>query len=355
MKASVDVLIATGGTGGHIFPALSCGDFFEKNGVKVLYLLAGSKIGELDRENVTYINSQHFEKKPVKFIKASYYLLVNFFRCLILLKKKKPCVIFATGSYAVAPVLAASICLRTPFYLLEQNVIPGIVNKYFARFAKGTFIAFEASKKYIKGNVILSGLPLRNEAKRKLTKEESRNLLGLPKEKVIVLVIGGSLGAKGMVEKIMPYVEEFHEFFFIIQTGQRNFDYFKNFVSKKKIENCLLYPFTKEIGLYYSAADIIISRAGASACMEIAFHEKPAILVPYPYSRDKHQYYNAKTLEDAGTAVIIDESNLELSLRSYLSDLSWAYKRKTVPKMFLHDPESIIFTEIRKNANCKKI
>ncbi len=355
MKASGEIIIATGGTGGHIFPALSCGDYFEKNGRRVRYLLAGSKIGSIERENVIYFSSQHFALNPLKFAKALYYLIWNFFRSIQLLLRERPCAILATGSYAVVPVIVAGVLLRIPLFLMEQNVIPGMVNRFFSRFAISTFVAFSETTEYLHGKGIHTGLPLRTEALQWLPKEESRKILGLPAERTIILVIGGSLGARGMVEKIIPQVKRNRELLFLIQTGNKNFEYFTSQLGSPKVENCILFPFIKEIGLYYSASDIVISRAGASSCMEIAFHKVPAILVPYPYSRDKHQYYNAAVLEKYGLSVVIDETELSQRLESYLTDFTWIKRGQKDFNVYLHEPASIILEEIEKYADCKKV
>ena len=347
-----DILIATGGTGGHIFPALSCGEFFEKNGKKVLYLLSGSKIGTIDKANVIYWKSYHFQKNPLQFAKALFSLKLNTIKSFLILKQKSPCAILATGSYAVVPVLIASLLLKKPFFLMEQNVIPGLVNKIFARFARANFVAFDETKKHLKGNVIVTGLPLREEAKRRYSKEEARRLLNLPEDKMVILVIGGSLGARGMVEKIVPFAGKFSEYLFITQTGARNFDYINSLVQTLNLKNCITLPFIKEMGLYYSAADIVISRAGASSCMEIVYHGKPAILVPYPYSRDKHQYYNARELEKTGNVVVIEEKDIPEKFENYLKDLSWAFKKEFAKKLSIEKAEEIIYKEIFKDAIC---
>ncbi len=351
---SFNVLIITGGTGGHIFPGLAAGDYLEFKGLHVLYLASGSKIGLINKNNVIYFKAKPFSKNPIQVFEAIFYFMSNLIEGLWVFLKVKPCVILATGSYAVVPFLILAIVLRIPFYLMEQNVLPGIVNKAFAPFSKGVFIAFKESANYLQGKVIHSGLPLRTNAKEKVPKEEARDKLNLPKDKRIVLVIGGSLGARGLVEKILPIALNQNSVHFIIQTGQRNYEYFKSHISSFSPENLTLVPFIEQIGLFYSAADLVISRAGANSCMEIVYHEKPAILVPYPYSRDKHQYENAKIVTAGGKAVLIDEKEIENKLEPYLGgklNLSGDYNSS----IFVENCEEIIYREITKYANCKKV
>ncbi len=351
MKA-YDIVIATGGTGGHIFPALSAGEYFEKEGKKVFYILAGSKIGKIDKTNVIYMNSCAFEKNPKTFIRALYYLFANTIKSFLFFVKNRPCAILATGSYAVVPTLISAIILRIPFFLMEQNVLPGLVNKLFSRFAKSTFIAFEKSKEYLKGTTILTGLPLRKEATQRLEKNESRRLINLPVDKKIILVVGGSLGAKGLVDKILPQAARFQNYQFVIQTGGKNFEYAQNQIKENNIQNVILLPFIQEMGLYYSAADLVISRAGANSCMEIAYHQKPSILVPYPYSRDKHQYVNAELLEKSGLAKVIDEKELDSILPELLANLSWSENVEVKEKIYIEEPEKKMLKEIENHAGC---
>lgn len=348
---SYNVIILTGGTGGHIFPAMALGKHFESKGLNVYYIISGSKISLPEKENTIFIRSIPFEKSPLKFIEASILFELNFFKGIILLSKIKHCVIIATGSYAVAPILLSSIVLRKPFYLMEQNVIPGVVNRIFSVFSKATFIAFEESKKYLKGNVIQVGLPIRENSRVKLPKDKAREILNLPLDKKIVLVVGGSLGAKGLVEKILPMAILKEHIFFIIQTGTRNFDYFNSLLSSLSPKNIQLIPFIEEMGLYYSAADLVISRAGASACMEIVYHDKPAILVPYPYSRDRHQYFNAKILTEGGKAVIVEEIDIRETIGS-LIEAETLFHGEYKNKIFIPDCEEITYREIMSHANC---
>ncbi|MEO0258094.1 MAG: UDP-N-acetylglucosamine--N-acetylmuramyl-(pentapeptide) pyrophosphoryl-undecaprenol N-acetylglucosamine transferase [candidate division WOR-3 bacterium] len=350
MKSS-NILIITGGTGGHIFPAMAIGNYLELRGLNVYYLISGSKINLEGKENMFFTRSIPFEKSIPKFIEASILFIINFFKGIKFLSKIKPCVIIATGSYAVAPILLSSILLRKPFYLMEQNVLPGIVNRIFSAFSKATFIAFEESKKYLKGKVIHVGLPIRENSRLKIPKGEARKVLNLPHDKKIVLVIGGSLGAKGLVEKILPVAISKEYIYFIIQTGTRNFDYFNSLLSSLSPANIKLIPFIDNMGLYYSAVDLVISRAGASSCMEIVYHDKPAILVPYPYSRDKHQYFNAKVLTEGGKSIMLEETEVRAKIESLL-DIENLFKGKYKDNIFIPDSEEITYREIMSHANC---
>jgi len=352
-----EILIITGGTGGHIFPALACGEYFEKNGKRVLYFISGSKIGDLHLQNAFYFKALSLSRNLWYSLKAIYFALVNFAKGLIILPKYKPSVALATGSYAVLPFIISCKILKIPTFLMEQNVLPGQVNRWLSPFVKGIFVAFEESKKYLKGNVIPVGLPLREKAKTTYPKEESRERLNLPKDKPVILVIGGSLGAKGLIEKLIPVAVQFPHVHFVIQTGHRNFEYFKTLLSSQygSPQNITLVPFIDDMGLYYSTADGVISRSGANACMEIAYHRKPAILVPYPYAKDNHQLFNAKVLEKSGLAVIIEEKELDKELANYLKDLSWTKTEWKGDSILKNDPERLIYEEIKGYADCQKV
>lgn len=324
-------LIVTGGTGGHIFPAIAIGTYLESKGWKIFYLMGGSKL-QLDK-NPDIFNikvSSPLVGNFFKRFKSICELKIAFITSLMLIKKLKVDLVLAGGSYASFPAICASIVAKTPFYLLEQNVLPGLVTKIFSRHAKAVFTGFEATKNYLEGNIIHTGNPIREKALMRINKNEARKKLGIPENKKIVLVIGGSLGAYSVVNAILPLTEELDNFYFIIQTGKKNFEYFSERIGEKG-KNHLLVSFIEDMGLYYSAADIVISRAGAGAVTEIAYHSLPAILIPYPHSRDKHQYYNAKTLEDCGMATIIEEGEkmtdrIKIALENLAAEEKKEYK-----------------------------
>jgi len=345
------ILIVTGGTGGHIFPALALGDYLESEGWEIFYLIGGSKLkleenGEIYKIKVSSpLMGNLFER-----IKSIWELKISFIKSLMLIKKLRVDLILAGGSYASFPAICASIVVKTPFYLLEQNVLPGLVTKIFSPYAKAVFTGFEATKNYLKGNIVHTGNPIREKALLKIDKIEAKQKLGIPDYKKMVLVVGGSLGAYSVVNAIIPLIGELNDFYFIIQTGKKNFGYFSDKMGVKG-KNHMLISFIEDMGLYYSAADIVVSRAGASAVTEIAYHSLPAILIPYPHSRDRHQYYNAKVLADCGMAIIVEEES-EMPDRIKTAIKNFEALRKEYKECKIYKPNclQIIREVIEKNG-----
>jgi len=324
-------LIVTGGTGGHIFPAITIGEYLESKGWKIFYMMGGSKLQLEKSSNIFNIKvSSPLVGNFFKRLKSIWELKIAFIKSLVLIKKLKVDLALAGGSYASFPAICACIVTKTPFYLLEQNVLPGLVTKIFSRYAKAVFTGFEATKNYLEGNIIHTGNPIREKALIRVNKNEARKKVGIPEDKKIVLIIGGSLGAYSVVNAVLPLIEELDNFYFIIQTGKKNFEYFSERIGTRG-KNHILVSFIEDMGLYYSAADMVISRAGAGAVTEIAYHSLPAILIPYPHSRDRHQYYNAKALEDCGMAIIIEEKNgmtarIKIALENFEAEEKKEYK-----------------------------
>jgi len=349
------ILIVTGGTGGHIFPAMALGDYLESEGWEIFYLIGGSKLKLEENGEIYNIKvSSPLVGNLFKRIKSIWELKISFVKSFMLIKKLRVDLILAGGSYASFPAICASIVVKTPFYLLEQNVLPGLVTKIFSPYAKAVFTGFEATKNYLKGNIVHTGNPIRKKALLKIDKIEAKRKLGIPDYKKMVLVVGGSMGAYSVVNAIIPLIEELNDFYFIIQTGKKNFGYFSDKMGVKG-KNHMLISFIEDMGLYYSAADIVISRAGASAVTEIAYHSLPAILIPYPHSRDRHQYYNAKVLADCGMAIIVEEeSDMPDRIKTAIKNFEELRKEHKECKIYKPDCLQIIREVIEKNGTFQK-
>ncbi len=349
------ILIVTGGTGGHIFPAMALGDYLESEGWEIFYLIGGSKLKLEENGEIYNVKvSSPLVGNLFKRIKSIWELKISFVKSLMLIKKLRVDLILAGGSYASFPAICASIVVKTPFYLLEQNVLPGLVTKIFSPYAKAVFTGFEATKNYLKGNIVHTGNPIRKKALLKIDKIEAKQKLEIPDYKKMILVVGGSLGAYSVVNAMIPLIEELNDFYFIIQTGKKNFGYFSDKIGIKG-KNHMLISFIEDMGLYYSAADIVISRAGGSAVTEIAYHSLPAILIPYPHSRDRHQYYNAKVLADCGMAIIVEEeSDMPDRIKTAIKNFEALRKEHKECKIYKPDCLQIIREVIEKNGTFQK-
>lgn len=293
-------LIVTGGTGGHIFPAIAIAQELKLRNLKYKILVIGPKIW-----------TKAFEELNVK-IYSKYDKLSLFFHTLRVFKsvvsEKK---IIATGSYASFPVLFWAWLFRKPYYLIEGNVIPGRVIRLFSSGAKAVFVAFEESKKYFKkkDNVIVMGFPIRNF--NEISKKEAREILKIQPNAKVVLVIGGSQGSRKINRLVIKVAEKLSNYEFILIAGKDSEKLWDEFYIPRNVK---VFDFFEDMSVPYMACDIAISRAGISAIFELLYFKIPAIYIPYPKAKDNHQFFNAKAVADKKLGMLIKEKDLDLNV-----------------------------------------
>ncbi len=344
------VFIAGGGTGGHFYPALSLSEALHKKGFSIFYI--GTKNGIEGKKDFPHGEKILFDTKGVrgKSLKGKVIstakLLYTTLKVKKILKKEKPDFAICFGGYASLPLGLASFLEGIPLYIHEQNSVPSYTNKVLSYIAKKIFITFEYSKKYFpKEKTFLTGFPVRNILKKRLStsKEEARRLLGIPQEKKVVLIFGGSQGAKKLTEVGESLAEKEKQLFFIIITG-------KNSRLNKKLPNIKNFEYFEDMGLLYKASDIVISRSGAGTVSELILFGKPAVFVPYPYAASNHQYFNVKWLENEGLAHIVEEKNLdEKILREKIKDFfskDLSQMEDRIKSFAIKNAEEIILKEI---------
>lgn len=343
--------ITGGGTGGHIYPAVSIIDALLNSGVKneeIFYL--GNKKNleyEIAQKNGYNFLSYSIQGMPRRIsIKMLFWLSMLFLSTLKAIchaLKHKPNVVFATGGYVCAPILFAALFLRIPYVLHDCDIQPGIVTRFFAPYAKYVTLAFEEAKKFIKSkNTVVTGNPVRQEFK-VISKKQARQTLSLADD-FTVLIMGGSLGAQKINNSSFKILKEYANkegYKIIWQTGKKNFDE----VVKKILndftelpDNLLLQPYFDKMYLTLLSSDLVVSRAGSLSLSEICASSLPSILIPYPLASQNHQYKNAKSLADAGISVLLEDKyctneslfelvNSLINNKKLLSDLSYnAYK-----------------------------
>ncbi len=220
----------------------------------------------------------------------------GFFRSCVLISKLEPLALVATGSFISLAPLCAAIVLKKRFYLLEQNRIPGRLTRYLAGFAATTYLNFPVEKP-LKGKIEILGNPLRPEILKTVRRSDGKT----------VLFLGGSQGAHQLNVAALKAAAQFPELHFIIVTGERDFE----FVQKNLPTNSEAIPFTTAPEDLYARADLVVSRAGATALAEILSLGLPAILVPFPFATDQHQLANGRYLAAAGAARLLDEKRIE--------------------------------------------
>lgn len=306
------VLIATGGTGGHIYPALSVANELKKKQVDVFF--TGTKYRmEKDVVPENGFKFYGFSMKPIKSLKGIWWLLISTFQAIKVIKKENPDVVIGFGNYISVPSLLAGLILRKKIYLHEQNVDVGLANKLFYRFADKLFLSFEGTyniipRKY-QHKISVAGNPLRNDFYI-ADRQREREKLKLGQTEKMLLIIGGSLGAKAINDKVLQNWEKFlneKNLRVYWSTGKDKFDEINKEISRMKKDD-VIRPYFENIPYLMSASDLILCRAGASTVSEIIETSKPSIFIPYKYVG---QANNAKVLEQAGGSLIFEEENLD--------------------------------------------
>lgn len=304
---SKKVLIATGGTGGHIFPSEALAKELVEEGNEVFF--AGGKLSE----NRFFSKAFPFEDIPVTpSLKKLSILYQGLRKSLRLLRTFQPDVVVGFGSYYSLPLLIAAKLLRIPLVLYAADRKPGKVIKLFSPFAKAVGVHFPDTE--LKGKWV--GMPLRFNPEA-VSKEEAYLYYGLDKDKPVCLVFGGSLGAVELNRLAYEALKEL-PFQVIHFTGSQP----ESDKYAALYKNAVVKPFEKRIDLAWAIADIALTRAGAVSCAELAAFKVPGLLVPYPNASDDHQTRNAEGLQKMGLCDLRQERDLDAgSLKTLLDNL----------------------------------
>jgi UDP-N-acetylglucosamine--N-acetylmuramyl-(pentapeptide) pyrophosphoryl-undecaprenol N-acetylglucosamine transferase len=323
--SNYSILITGGGTGGHIFPGISLYEEFKSKGMKP-YMLVGKKdinfspLSALDNKDVFAYSVPSFTRNLFLFL----FFVINFarsvFRAMMLIKRLKADAVIGMGGYVSAPALAASVIMKVPVYLCEQNSVPGKVTSSFASRANKIYTTLSVTNDYFKNDIqkkiVHAGNPLRKNIMTKAGREESKKFFHLGHCKKVILIIGGSQGALQINELFLEaanlYSKELKDTGIIWVTGDFSYKRFKDHLAKSGGNGSIyLSPFIDEVGMAYKASDLTISRAGAGGIMEFAAAGLPAVLIPYPNAAMDHQKKNAEVFEKAGAAVRISKEDLD--------------------------------------------
>lgn len=301
------ILISAGGTGGHLYPAISLAEKLKERNISVVFIT--------QKKNYNSIKEKGFECEVIDIKNRIFSLLTNFFNSFLILLKYRPDLVIGMGSYISIPILLSAFFLRIPVLIHEQNVLPGRANRFLSYFSRKILISFKDTEKFFhfKKKIYLLGNPLRKTGN--LKKEDIYKEIGLDIQKKTILVFGGSLGAKKINESILKAIsllDNRDDIQILHITGRDKFEDVKR--EKEKIKDLkIIYrilPYYENLLDVLKFVDLVISRAGATTCSEIAFSGKPAIFIPYPYATDNHQYYNAEIFEKNKGAIIIKDSEL---------------------------------------------
>jgi UDP-N-acetylglucosamine--N-acetylmuramyl-(pentapeptide) pyrophosphoryl-undecaprenol N-acetylglucosamine transferase len=311
------VVIASGGTGGHLFPAISIAEELKKRVSEVEILFAGEgRRGEAEtvgRHGYSFerIPSAPLRREfglPLRFVSAN---TSGFLRARRFLKSFAPDLVVATGGYACAPVGVAAWRAGIPLLLQEQNCLPGLTFKLLARVADRICLGFEPDGYRFKRpeTVTVTGNPLRPELLL-LDRELALDSFKLEPDFQTVLVSGGSQGAKNlntMIVETLDFIEARGGLQLVWQTGEMDFERCREAMRNRSFPH-RLFEFIDKMGAAYSAADLVVCRSGALTLSELGFMGKPSLLVPYPFASEGHQYHNARHFQERGASVVVLES-----------------------------------------------
>jgi len=313
----LELLIATGGTGGHLYPAIALAEEARSRGLGVLLLLGQIKEGIITGGiSGVKVPSGPLSGVPVgKRITSAIKIIFGTLKCLGMVGRG-PLVAF--GSYASVPALLAARLRRKRYWLMEQKVVPGATVRAFASGAARVFTTFPETADRLPGaKCFLAGNPLR-KGLRELPKMEARSALGFD-ARPLVLVMGGSQGARALTQNALEIADRMPDLQFLVIAGKRDYPAFRKDYPERG-ENFVLVDYLPDVSPAYSGSDIAIARAGGGVSQELAFFGLPAILVPFPHAADDHQRANADALAKTGGVVVLPEDRLH-DLPGLLRDL----------------------------------
>ena len=332
----LNVILAAGGSGGHIFPAVALAEELENIGVKNIIFVSSKR--RLDKNilkgcghicHFMSINPMPFGMNPFRWLVFVLKFIKDTISSFFLLYKIRPDVVVGFGGYSSGPVVRCSGMLAIPVLIHEQNLVPGRANRLLSRYAKKVAVSFRGTEAYfrdVSGGVVFSGNPLRRSSLKK-DRPGAAQRLGLSEDKKTVLVMGGSQGSRflnSVASKAAGMIGEKYgdEVQFIHLTGKADFDDISSFYSDHNIAGKVI-SFLNGIEDAYSLCDMAISRAGAAAIFELAFFSRPMVLVPYPNPKN-NQRSNAEYFSKNGAAVLREESGLSAgSLAEEVIDILW--------------------------------
>jgi len=331
MNEPLRIIIAGGGTGGHIFPAVAVAQALQRLHPGVALLFAGAK-GKMEMEKVPQegfdivgLDIAGFNRSNMlKNLWLPFLLLKSAWQARRILKRFRPHAVVGVGGYASFPVLRAAQRRGIPTVIQEQNSFAGKSNMILGRRAKAVCVAYSGMERFFPADrLVVTGNPVRRQiAHSALTREEGQAWLGLDAGRKTILVVGGSLGAKSVNQAIDNSLERIlgEGAQLIWQTGK---PYHARAMERAAscAQQVRVFDFIREMDYAYAAADIVVSRAGALAIAELCIAARPVIFVPYPYAAEDHQTSNAMALVEHNAAVLVKDNEADKELFGKIKQL----------------------------------
>ncbi len=327
----IRVLLAAGGTGGHVYPAIAIADALRKIDPRAEILFVGTR-DRMEWEAVpksgydirsVWISGFHRRLTPQNLL-FPFKLLTSIVQSFSIIKNFKPDVMVACGGFAAGPIGWVASKLSIPIVIQEQNSYPGVTNRLLAKHAVSIFTAFDDAENYLpEGKIMLSGNPVRNQLKQS-DSSAARKVFGFNSEAPVLLILGGSGGAlalNNIMQKELNHLHNEAGLQIIWQCGKRYYDELNEQIDTNIYPNLRLTQFIDDMQAAYSAADLVVTRAGASTCSELMILGQPAIFVPSPNVAGDHQAKNAKSMVEAEAAELLAESDLDEKFSETVTNL----------------------------------
>ena len=369
MKKEYRIIISGGGTGGHIFPALSIADAIKAKqpDAKILFVGADNRM-EMQRVpdagyEIVGLPIAGFDRKNLlKNIKVLWKIFKSQRMARKVIREFDPQVAVGVGGYASGPTLKMAASMGIPTLIQEQNSYAGVTNKILAKGARLICVAYEGMERFFpKERILLTGNPVRkNLLEMRANRKEAIKAMQLDENRKCVLIVGGSLGARSINEGIMANIEKIREnsdIQFIWQTGKLYFEEMKRRAAEAgKPENLIITDFVSNMGNALSAANLVVSRAGAGSISEFALLGKAVILVPSPNVSEDHQTKNAMALVDKDAAIYVADANvneelIEKTIETVNDEMKIALLEANIQKMGKPNAASEIADEVLKLAD----
>ena len=369
MKKEYRIIISGGGTGGHIFPALSIADAIKAKhpDAKILFVGADNRM-EMQRVpdagyEIVGLPIAGFDRKNLlKNIKVLWKIFKSQRMAKKIIKKFAPQAAVGVGGYASGPTLKMAASMGIPTLIQEQNSYAGVTNKILSKSARMICVAYDGMERFFpKEKIILTGNPVRkNLLEMRGDRKEVMEKMGLDEKKKCVLIVGGSLGARSINEGIIANIEKIRansDIQFIWQTGKLYFEEMKKRADELgKPANLTVTDFVSDMASALSAADVVVSRAGAGSISEFALLGKAVILVPSPNVSEDHQTKNAMALVDKDAAIYVADANvkeelIEKTIETVNDRMKIALLEANILKMGKPNAASEIADEVLKLAD----
>lgn len=366
MEKELRVIISGGGTGGHIFPAVSIANAIKalRPDAKILF------VGALGRMEMQRVPAAGYEIKGLPICGFDRKNLLKNFKVLYkiwksqrmakqIIKDFQPQVAVGVGGYASGPTLNKAAAMGIPCLIQEQNSYAGVTNKLLAKKAEKICVAYEGMERFFPAEkIILTGNPVRQALlDTTISREDAIKSFGLDPTKKTILLVGGSLGARTINESVLQHLDlvKSSDVQFIWQTGKYYSAAIAEQLKGQDIPNLKVTDFISDMGAAYKAADLVISRAGASSISEFCLIGKPVILVPSPNVAEDHQTKNALALSTRSAAIYVKDAEapatlLELAVKTVNDEAKLKSLSENVLKLALPDSADIIAKEVIKLA-----